>query len=306
MRDDPSLWLELTPSCNLSCAFCYNPWRSGGKVAHPQTISYDLLCDAVARLVERTRFRYVALSGGEPLLYRRLPELTAWLAARGQRTILTTNGRLLTEARLAALTAAGLDGVQVSLLGSRARTHDTLAGRASWLQALGALARSRAAGLSTAATFIVTSGNVSELPETVALLARLDVRQLVVNELQPVGSAGEQLDALEIAPERFETALEAASAAAREHGVTLIPIRAASAEAGLEAGWRRWSIAPDGALKLCNHSTRTLGSLPELPDEALDALADALERGRYERLAEHVDGCLCFERALARQRAAAA
>lgn len=300
MSDDTSLWLELTPSCNLSCAFCYNPWRSGGKTSYPPSASYDALRDGVGRLLGQVSFRYVALSGGEPLLYPRLVDLTRWLSNSGQRTILTTNGRLLTAQRLTALRGAGLDGVQVSLLGSRAQTHDALAGRASWMQALAALARARAESLSTSATFIATLSNIEELNGVVELVARLGVEHLVVNELQPVGSAAEQLPQLDVSPAAFQRAIASAEGVATRVGVRLHPIHARSGTStqGAVSGWRRWSVSPDGKLKLCNHSTRTLGSLTTLDDESLTTLAHCLRDGDYASVEHAINNCLCFERAL--------
>ncbi|MGI8414120.1 MAG: radical SAM protein [Solirubrobacteraceae bacterium] len=299
-----SLWLELTPRCNLACAFCYNPWRAAPKSDHPASVGYDELLAGIERLLGRVDFSYVALSGGEPLLYPKLAPLVSWLRARDQDTILTTNGRLLTQARASALRDRGLGAVQVSLLGSRSVTHDRLAGRASYHQTLRAMAGSRATGLPTAATFILTGVNAPELPRCVELVSRLGLRHLVVNELQPVGSALLDLGRLMMMAERVEAVLGAARQAAKQWGVELTIIRAATAAArgeALEHGWRRWSISPDGQLKLCNHASRTLGAVVDIPEVRLDAVVTALSKGHYERLGDSVNNCLCFDRALDRR-----
>jgi MoaA/NifB/PqqE/SkfB family radical SAM enzyme len=197
-----------------------------------------------------------------------------------------------------ALRAAGLDGVQVSLLGSRARTHDELAGRSSWPQALEALANARAAGLSTAATFIATATNLDELPRMPELVSHLGVTRIVVNELQPVGSARGNLEALDVAGERFEAVVREAQVSAAAWGVRLNIVRFnAPAYTPTAGGWHRWSVSPDAQLKLCNHSSQTLGPLAELEDEDLDGLAHHLSTGGYAALAHRVDSCRCFAQA---------
>lgn len=308
MREKRSLWLELTPSCNVSCAFCYNPWRAGGKTAYPSIAPYEVLAEGIERLARNVRFDYVALSGGEPMLYPHLLELTRWLTDRGQRTILTTNGRLLSPDRLSSLKDAGLQGVQVSLLGSRRRTHDELAGRQCWTQAVRALVGTRESGLSSSATFIATAKNIAELTGVVELLSLLGVPCLIVNELQLVGSATHNQGDLEMSVELFESALDGALPVAERLGVQILPIRAASAgdDRDFTAGWRRWSVSPDCQLKLCNHSTRTLGPVGDLSDDRIRALARGLRGDGYEDLRDLVNNCLCFERALERRNAAVA
>jgi MoaA/NifB/PqqE/SkfB family radical SAM enzyme len=266
--------------------------------------SWADLVSGVERLLDRLTFRYIALSGGEPLLYPRLAPLIRLLAERGQATILTTNGRLLSNERLRALQTAGLRAVQVSLLGSLARTHDALAGRPSFSQAVRALAQSRAAGLATGATFIATDVNVRELPQVVRLVGRLGIGELVVNELQPVGSAVESLDRLRMRQDTFDGVLADALALSVAEDVNLTVIRSATAtDAAIPGagGWRRWSVSPDGQLKLCNHASRTVGRLADISDERLEEVAGALAHGNYTSLAPYIDNCSCFARAVGQQ-----
>lgn len=297
---DPSLWLELTPQCNLSCAFCYNPWRPRSRREFPRSRGFDELRADISQLREYARFRYVALSGGEPLLYRQIVELTAWLAALGERTILTTNGRLLGQGKLDTLVAAGLEGLQVSILGSREATHDSLAGRRSWRRALDALARGRAAGLDTCATFIATAPNLWEMPEVVGLIASLGVTTLVVNEVQLVGSAAVNASSVAIDANAYDEAVRSAQAAGARHGVMVRPVRGASATlvGSHKRAWDRWSLSPDGRLKLCNHSSKDLGVVDDLTPTTIKML-QRLSRGSFdETMLERIDNCACMRRAV--------
>ncbi len=141
------LRVSLTDRCNLRCNYCMPEeglnWLPGHQLLQPNELA-RLLRIAVSRLgVTSVRF-----TGGEPLLARHLEEVIAAAAGLTPRPeiSLTTNGVGLAR-RAAALAAAGLDRVNVSLdsvdpahfaaITRRDRLDDVLAG----------LAAARAAGL---------------------------------------------------------------------------------------------------------------------------------------------------------------
>lgn len=298
------LWLELAASCNLTCAFCYNPWRSADKSAYPVVMNAAEWEATLEPLLDTVTFRLVVLSGGEPLLFRELPRLVAWLRGRNQRTTLTTNGVLLSEERLEELRDAGLEGVQVSLLGSTAETHDRLAGRRSFWRALEGLARARVSGCFTTVTFVATNGNIGEMGRLTELIGLLGIDQLIVNQLQPVGSARQALSEIGVTGLAFDAALDDAMARGARLGVKVIPVRLGGDWGRGARAWRKWSVSPSGDLKLCNHSTRKLGALREIERSALVDADSALSEGRLEAFRGMVDSCPCFEQAVAGMRGA--
>lgn len=98
--------LEMTRHCNAGCDFC-DDWRT----RHSPRLG------DVVDMVQRLQPVVLALTGGEPLVEKRLPELVRALKA-SQRFLyvyVVTNGSLLTEARAAELFAAGLDQLSVSV-----------------------------------------------------------------------------------------------------------------------------------------------------------------------------------------------
>jgi len=135
------LRVSLTDRCNLRCNYCMPEeglnWLPGHQLLQPDELA-RLLRIAVARLgVTSVRF-----TGGEPLLARHLEEVIAAAAALTPRPeiSLTTNGVGLAR-RAAALAAAGLDRVNISLdsvnpahfaaITRRDRLDDVLAGLAA-------------------------------------------------------------------------------------------------------------------------------------------------------------------------------
>jgi cyclic pyranopterin phosphate synthase len=112
------LRISVTDRCNFRCVYCM-PREFFGR-DHAFLPRAELLSfEEITRLVElftRLGVEKVRLTGGEPLVRRDLPELVARLAGiTGVRDLtLTTNGVLLAE-HAAALAAAGLRRVTVSL-----------------------------------------------------------------------------------------------------------------------------------------------------------------------------------------------
>ncbi|HEY3354776.1 MAG TPA: radical SAM protein [Polyangia bacterium] len=105
-----SVNLIVTGRCNSRCGSC-DVWRRAPRADELSLAEIARLAGEIAALGTR----FVALSGGEPLLRPDLPAVVAALTAQGLRVQLTTSGVGLTPGRAAALRAAGLDRVTVSV-----------------------------------------------------------------------------------------------------------------------------------------------------------------------------------------------
>jgi PqqA peptide cyclase len=120
----PPLWLlaELTYRCPLHCMFCYNPVNYADHHQELDTAQWlDVLRQARALGVVQLGF-----SGGEPLLRADLETLVGEARQLGFYTNLITSGIGLTDVRLAALKAAGLDHIQLSFQDSTQELNDFL------------------------------------------------------------------------------------------------------------------------------------------------------------------------------------
>jgi cyclic pyranopterin phosphate synthase len=140
------LRVSLIDKCNLRCAYCMPP------EGLPWLPRQELLTDdELVRLVGvavSLGVREVRLTGGEPLLRPGVPALVARLAALDPRPELsiTTNGILLAR-DAAALAAAGLDRVNVSLDTLDPAVFKKITFRDKHAEVLAGLAAARAAGL---------------------------------------------------------------------------------------------------------------------------------------------------------------
>ena len=120
----PPLWLllELTYRCPLHCVFCYNPTDFSN-------VGRELETGEWLRILEEARAVgsvQLGLSGGEPLVREDLETIVAEAHRLGFYTNLITSGVGLTEPRLQALKAAGLDHIQLSFQDSTRRMNDFL------------------------------------------------------------------------------------------------------------------------------------------------------------------------------------
>jgi PqqA peptide cyclase len=120
----PPLWLllELTYRCPLHCVFCYNPTDFDSTGA-------ELPTEAWLRVLSEARALgavQLGLSGGEPLVREDLEELVSAAHGLGFYSNLITSGVGMTEARIRALKAGGLDHIQLSFQDSTREMNDFL------------------------------------------------------------------------------------------------------------------------------------------------------------------------------------
>ncbi|MBW3666141.1 MAG: GTP 3',8-cyclase MoaA [Actinobacteria bacterium] len=115
MRD---LRISVTDRCNFRCTYCMPKEVFGPGyrfVPRDQLLSFEEIVSLVRVFAERGVSK-VRLTGGEPLLRKDVEKLVGMISAVGgiEDLTLTTNGSLLAR-RAAALAAAGLNRVTVSL-----------------------------------------------------------------------------------------------------------------------------------------------------------------------------------------------
>lgn len=104
------LLVQIVPTrrCNIDCGYC----NEYDKVSGP--VPADLMRERIDKLADLGT-SVVAFSGGEPMLHPDLDDLIRRVRARGMMAGLITNGYLLVPKRIAALNAAGLDFLQISI-----------------------------------------------------------------------------------------------------------------------------------------------------------------------------------------------
>lgn len=189
------LRLSVTDHCNFRCAYCRpatRPLRAGGGDA----LSLPDLRALVREIAAVVPIRKLRITGGEPLVRAGVPDLVGSLRALlpAAELCLTTNGSRLAD-QAAALRAAGLDRVNISIDSLDPERFAALTGRAALEPVLAGIAAARAADFARIRlnTVLLRSINGDGLADLVRMAAAADC-ELRFIELMPFG-AGQRLPA---------------------------------------------------------------------------------------------------------------
>jgi MoaA/NifB/PqqE/SkfB family radical SAM enzyme len=180
--------IDTTSVCNLRCTICALE-RDYDIKAHMPLALFARLEDAFAQL------RHISFSlNAEPLLNRELEAMVALAKQRSDgriTTSLATNAMLLDATRLHALNEAGLDALEISIDGVKRDSYLAVRLGANFERLVENIARAaaleRGGGRAphVSLRWVMSTSNVGELPDLLEFAARVGVRHLVVNGLEP-------------------------------------------------------------------------------------------------------------------------
>lgn len=161
----PSVDWWITSRCNLACDFCYGPVPGKDPVD---------LRDDILRSLKDSSVPVVTFCGGEPLLVRKVDEFAGILRSAGKRTVLNTNGELLTRRHNQGFQLGNFDLVGLSIEGSTAQSHQAMRGpKASFADTLTAARLVTGAGIQLKIGTVVSAVNAGDLPQLAALVREL-------------------------------------------------------------------------------------------------------------------------------------
>jgi radical SAM protein len=180
------IW-ETTQACDLACKHC----RAS---AVPKRDPLELSTDEARRLIDdicRFGRPLFVLTGGDPLKRPDTVEIVRYGVNAGLRVALTPSGTpLMTPQVLQDLRDAGLSRLAVSLDGATAAQHDSFRGvDGSFDWTIRMLETARSLGLSTQINTTISSHNVHDLENLIALMTELGIALWSVFFIVPVGRA---------------------------------------------------------------------------------------------------------------------
>lgn len=268
---------NLTRRCNLECAHCYI--AAGPSESATGELDTATCRRIVDELVAVNPAPLLILSGGEPLLRADLEDIARYAVDRGATVVVGTNGTLLTAERIAALQAAGVSGVAVSVDSLRSTYHDNFRhGEGSLAATQAALARLRAARLDFIIQTTVSRGNRTELAAIVAWAAEQGAVSFNCYFLVPTGRGARLSD---LTPAEYEGVLADLARWQREYrGVLLVRAKCAphfmrhvhaldpespilNYETRCPCGTQYCRITPDGKLTPCPYLPEVAGDLAQ-------------------------------------------
>jgi MoaA/NifB/PqqE/SkfB family radical SAM enzyme len=184
------VWLELTTRCNLHCLHCY---ADAGVAAPLQgRMSLD---DWLAAIDEALDLGAGAIQfiGGEPTLH---PHFRRLLDHVGKAKVglveVYTNATRLTDEIVGCLKDNGAR-VAASFYAAEPGVHDAITMRAgSWRRTVAGIERALTAGLPVRIGIIETAESEAHVPEAIAFLRRLGIREIGVDRERGIGRGRRQ------------------------------------------------------------------------------------------------------------------
>lgn len=124
--------------CNANCYACDSRRELYQEIDRSMEMPFDRLTSILDQAKDLGT-NYVAISGGEPLFYKKLFELIFECKKRGMTVALNTNGSLITDAMAEKLVNSGLNSIFISLDSYLPTDHDYLRRVPIWAKAVNGL-----------------------------------------------------------------------------------------------------------------------------------------------------------------------
>lgn len=288
------LRLSVTDRCDLRCTYCLPKGFKGFE--EPR---HWLTFDEIERLLAafaRLGTSRIRLTGGEPLLRRNLPELAQRIAALpGIRDLsLSTNATRL-DRHAAALKAAGVSRINVSLDSLDRECMEKITGHDSLPKILAGIMAGKAAGFMPIKINMVAMRGVND--EEIDDMAAFCIEQgfiLRLIEAMPMGATGRDAAFLDLGPiqSRLKNKFNLQPQASELGGGPARYLTTADGSANIGfitpmsqhfcASCNRVRLAVDGTLYLCLGQEEKFEFRPLLRDGASDAELEAAIRTAIE------------------------
>ena len=186
MRTPDQVTISITEECPNRCAHCALP-NSGNKLR----LSPDTVKDIIGQILDMGT-TLVIFDGGEPALYRELPELVASVDDRAISTLFTS-GAGFTAMLARRLCEAGLYAVNVSLDSPLEAEHDAMRGREGvFSEAMQAIENALAAGLLVDLYVVLRRENMPHLQRFHELARHMGAHELTFFEVVCTGRWSER------------------------------------------------------------------------------------------------------------------
>lgn len=184
-REIEYMRISITDRCNLRCKYCMPVPIE--KVAMEELLTYNEITD-ICKIAAELGIKYIKITGGEPLVRKRCAMLIEMIKAIPgiEKVTLTTNGVLLKE-EINALTAAGLDAVNISLDTTKADLFKDITGFDKFEQVFEGIEAALEKNLRVKINSVLMNDMNAEEWHDLVLLAKkypIDVRFI---EMMPIG-----------------------------------------------------------------------------------------------------------------------
>ncbi len=278
------LRVSLLKACNFNCFYCRPPSiddYTAKDFTDPGKFKRSI------RLLLRMGVGKVRFTGGEPTLYRPLPELISYTKSLNNdiKTALTTNGRTLkTQAR--ELARAGLDSVNISLDTLQADKFKQLTGVGCYDRVVEGIHAACENFSDVKINVVVINGvNDNEIEDMIMFANELEVDIRFIEYMQTKYSAGRDsgylsaADAMKRVDHRLYSVTDDISSPARYYSSDDLSIRVGfinSVSQPFCSNCNRIRLTSDGNLYTCLFSSRALNMF-DLLDKGYTTASKAID-----------------------------
>jgi radical SAM protein with 4Fe4S-binding SPASM domain len=210
-QSKPVVMWNLTTHCNLACQHCY--MDAGREAGAEMSLEEGIhLVDELAGML----VPILIFTGGEPLLSRNFYALAFHAREVGLKTVISTNGTLITPEVARILAEAQIRYVGVSLDAAKPEQHDTFRGvNGAHARALQGLKNARDAGLKTGLRLTLTRDNWQDVPALLNLAVQENIPRFCLYHLVPTGRGAGMADR-DVTPEQRRSVIRLLAQAAEE------------------------------------------------------------------------------------------
>lgn len=177
---------DLTGNCNLNCAYCREKTTSDLP---------DMGIEEIRKIIDQFQsfgVKMVAIAGGEPFLFRALPQVLDYLFTKVETIGITTNGTLIKEEHLEMIKKY-VNGVQISLDGGCAETHDLLRGKGTFEKTVKTLRMLIENNVFTVTRFTICHSNKHDVENYVRFVSSLGLKSAYLRRVIPSGNSAATL-----------------------------------------------------------------------------------------------------------------
>ena len=183
----PVVVWNTTRRCNLNCVHCYS--KSENKIYSGELTTQE--AKVFVKDIAEYGVNVLLFSGGDPLLRHDLFEVANFASDAGLRTVLSTNGTLITETLAGQLKDAGFSYVEVSIDGIGETNNKFRGKKEAFERAVEGIRNCLKAGIKTGLRFTVTKYNFKDLPGIFELIETEGIPRACFYHLAYVGRGTE-------------------------------------------------------------------------------------------------------------------
>jgi MoaA/NifB/PqqE/SkfB family radical SAM enzyme len=182
----PIVVWNITRACNLKCVHCYNDSGSGRAEDELSTKEAKEVLQDLAEFGVPS----VLFSGGEPLMRKDLFELLEFAGELEMRTVLSTNGTLITADLAERIRKVGVSYVGISLDGIGVVNDKFRGVKGAFEKAVSGIKNCQAAGVRIGLRLTLTQRNVQDLEALFEFFEKENIERACFYHLVPSGRGG--------------------------------------------------------------------------------------------------------------------